>query len=343
MQEFTDMIREKLTDPRLFCSDRHPLRASPVQRTLHSQRRTVRPMASRRIVEPQGKIGMTCMDLANPFFKLIANVMQQEAQKYGYEVVASSGDNDPAKQNNQLSDFVAQGCDAIFLNPVDSKAAGEGVKKAHEAGIPVFTFDVQVTDEEAKELIVSHIGSDNYQGGKLAGESMMKVTGDEGKNCHHHLSGNHFLYLAAGRICRCSEGKQQPAGDHYRVIGKRKSRRGTRCRDRHPASASGYRRDFRCQRSVRAWALTQRSRRQVRKSRSPSSPLMLLRRESKRCSKRSSTIPRSSFLARWPRGLSRRSSNTWTARRSRRSTFIPCQHYYYDDAVKDESREREQW
>ena len=129
----------------------------------------------------KGKIGVTCMDLTNPFFKLIANVMQEEAAKYGYEVVALSGELDPAKQNNQLSDFVAQGYDAIFLNPVDSKAAGEGVKKAHEAGIPVFTYDVQVTDEKAKDLIVSHIGSDNYQGGLLAGESMMKVTGDEGR------------------------------------------------------------------------------------------------------------------------------------------------------------------
>lgn len=129
----------------------------------------------------KGKIGVTCMDLTNPFFKLIANVMQEEAAKHGYEIVALSGELDPAKQNNQLSDFVAQGYDAIFLNPVDSKAAGEGVKKAHEAGIPVFTYDVQVTDDKAKDLIVSHIGSDNYQGGRLAGESMMKVTGDKGR------------------------------------------------------------------------------------------------------------------------------------------------------------------
>lgn len=131
--------------------------------------------------EFKGKIGMTCMDLTNPFFKLIANIMQEEAAKYGYEVVALSGDQDAAKQNNQLADFVAQEYDAIFLNPVDSKSAGEGVKKAYSAGIPVFTFDVQVNDAEAKELIVSHIGSDNYQGGRLAGKSMMEVTGDRGK------------------------------------------------------------------------------------------------------------------------------------------------------------------
>jgi len=128
-----------------------------------------------------GKIGMTCMDLTNPFFKLIANVMQEEAAQYGYEVVALSGNQDAARQNNQLSDFVAQGYDAIFLNPVDSKSAGEGVKRAYAAGVPVFTFDVQVTNEEAGKLIFSHIGSDNYQGGRLAGESMMKATDDRGK------------------------------------------------------------------------------------------------------------------------------------------------------------------
>ena len=80
-------------------------------------------------VASKGKIGMTCMDLTNPFFKLIANMMEREAGKYGYELVALSGELDPAKQNNQLADFAAQGCDAIFLNPVDSKSAGEGVKK----------------------------------------------------------------------------------------------------------------------------------------------------------------------------------------------------------------------
>ncbi|MBF88505.1 MAG: sugar ABC transporter substrate-binding protein [Candidatus Marinimicrobia bacterium] len=129
----------------------------------------------------KGKIGMTCMDLTNPYFKLIATVMQEEALKYGYDLVALSGDQDAAKQNNQMADFVAQGYQAIFLNPVDSKSAGEGVKRAYAAGVPVFSFDVQVTDEEAKSLIISHIGSDNYQGGRLAGESMLQITQEVGE------------------------------------------------------------------------------------------------------------------------------------------------------------------
>ncbi len=129
----------------------------------------------------KGRIGMTCMDLTNPFFKLIANVMAEEAAKHGYEVTALSGELDPAKQNSQMTDFIAQGYDAIFLNPVDSRSAGQGVKAAAEAGIPVFTFDVQVSDAEASTLVTSHIGSDNFQGGELAGISMMKALGNKGK------------------------------------------------------------------------------------------------------------------------------------------------------------------
>jgi len=129
----------------------------------------------------KGRIGMTCMDLTNPFFKLIANVMEEEAAKHGYELVSLDGRTDPATQNNQLADFVAQDFDAIFLNPTDSKAVGEGVKRAHDAGIPVFTFDVQVNDDVARDLIVSHIGSDNYQGGELAADSMIEATGDQGE------------------------------------------------------------------------------------------------------------------------------------------------------------------
>jgi ribose transport system substrate-binding protein len=130
---------------------------------------------------PTLRIGMTCMDLTNPFFKLICNVMQEKASSHGYQVVCLDGNNDAAKQNNQLSDFVAQGYDAIFLNAADSRAAAEGVRRAHAAGIPVFTFDVQMTDEEVQELVVAHIGSDNYQGGRLAAESMMEVTGNQGR------------------------------------------------------------------------------------------------------------------------------------------------------------------
>lgn len=129
----------------------------------------------------KGRIGTTSMDLTNPFFKLIANVMAEEAAKHGYELVALDGAVDAAKQNSQLADFAVQGYDAVFVNAVDSVAAGEGVKRLHAAGIPVFTFDIELADPETRAMVVSHIGSDNYQGGLLAAESMVQALGNRGK------------------------------------------------------------------------------------------------------------------------------------------------------------------
>ncbi len=293
-------------------------------------------------VEKKGKIGMTCMDLTNPFFKLIANVMQEEAEKYGYEFVAMSGDNNPAKQNNQLVDFVAQGCDAIFLNPVDSRAAGEGVKRANEAGIPVFTFDVQVTDEEAKDLVVHHIGSDNYQGGKLAGESMMKVTGDKGKiailtypeitSCILRRDGFvDYLKENSSKLEIVTElsakgnrtdGKKVAAdilSAHSDIVGifaiNDPSGLGA-----YAAVASAGKAD---QIRVIAFDASPAGKQAVFEKKLYDSPQQ---------------FPRQMAIGTVAAFVKYMDGEELPKKR-----FIPCQHYYYEDAVKDETRESEQW
>ncbi|MBG70697.1 MAG: sugar ABC transporter substrate-binding protein [Roseibacillus sp.] len=134
-----------------------------------------------QVEESKGTVGMTCMNLNNPFFQLIAQEMEKAASAAGYTLKAMDGKGDAALQNTQIDEFITQKCDAIFLNPADSKATGSGVRAAHAAGIPVFTFDIQMEDPEVQKLVTYHVGSDNYQGGRLAGESMMKATGGIGK------------------------------------------------------------------------------------------------------------------------------------------------------------------
>ena len=128
--------------------------------------------------ESQGLIAATCLTLTNPFFKTIQEAMEEEAAQHGYEVLFLSGDYDVAKQRNQIKDFVVRGADAIAINPCDSKAIGAAIKEANEAGIPVFTFDIKCQDQDAE--VVSHIGTNNYQGGQLAGEAMIEALGESG-------------------------------------------------------------------------------------------------------------------------------------------------------------------
>lgn len=123
-------------------------------------------------------VGYSAMSLKNPFFQEIADTMKAEGKKFNLEIQVDNADNKPEEQTKQLESYIASGVDAIVLNPVDKTALGPAIKKANEAGIPVFTCDLQCTAEGVK--IAAHIGTDNLQGGRLAGDAMVEVLGDRG-------------------------------------------------------------------------------------------------------------------------------------------------------------------
>jgi ribose transport system substrate-binding protein len=123
-------------------------------------------------------IGFSALTLTNPFFKVIADAMTAEAAKHGYEVVVVTGERDVKKQADQVNEFIVRGVDAIVLNPCDSQSIGPAIEKANQAGIPVFTNDIKYDGKQGK--VVCHVATDNYQGGKLAGDAMVKLLGESG-------------------------------------------------------------------------------------------------------------------------------------------------------------------
>ena len=126
----------------------------------------------------KGTIGISVLTLGNPFFNVIAEGVKEEAAKHGYDVLVVDGDRDVQKQANQIYDFLTKGVVAIILNPCDRQSIGPAIEKANQAGVPVFTCDLKCVAEGAE--VVSHVGSDNLQGGKLAGEAMIEALGAQG-------------------------------------------------------------------------------------------------------------------------------------------------------------------
>lgn len=126
----------------------------------------------------KGVIGFSALTLTNPFFKEIADEMAAAAALQGYEMILVSGERDVKKQADQIDDFIVKGVTAIVLNPCDSKSIGPAIQKANDAGIPVFTNDIKYDGSQGK--VVCHVATDNYQGGKLAGQAMVKLLGDSG-------------------------------------------------------------------------------------------------------------------------------------------------------------------
>ena len=123
-------------------------------------------------------IGYTSKDLSNPFFNIIGDTLKTEAAKHGYKVVVVDGGDKAETQDKQIDDFISQNVKAIVVSPCDSKSVGASIRKANKAGIPVFTVDLACTDETAE--IVSHVETDNYGGGKLAGKAMIMALGKDG-------------------------------------------------------------------------------------------------------------------------------------------------------------------
>lgn len=129
--------------------------------------------------EAKPVIGVSLLTMANPFFIEMGNAIKNEAEKHGYEVIITAGEFDPAKQQNQVSDFIVKKVAAILLCPTDSKAMGTSIAKANEAGIPVFTADIACLAEGVK--VVSHIATDNYQAGRLAAQAVIEALQGSGK------------------------------------------------------------------------------------------------------------------------------------------------------------------
>ena len=113
-------------------------------------------------------IGVSIQNREAQFYQDMEGGMKSEAAKYGFTVVVVDASRDNSKQQSQVEDFISQKVAAIVLTPYDSQAIGSAIVEANKAGIPVFTADIANASKEGK--VVSHIASDNVQGGAQAGK-----------------------------------------------------------------------------------------------------------------------------------------------------------------------------
>lgn len=132
------------------------------------------PAAKARVV-----IGVSLLTLANPFFKTMGDAITAEGKKNGYDVLITAGEMDAARQRDQVNDFIVKKVSAIILCPCDSRSVGTAIQAANQAGIPVFTADIACLDKTAK--VVTHVATDNYAGGRMAGDAMVMALAGKGK------------------------------------------------------------------------------------------------------------------------------------------------------------------
>lgn len=124
-------------------------------------------------------IGVSVLTMTHPFFLDMVDELKKTAEANNFEVIINSSEFDVAVQKNQISDFVVQQVDAMIICPADSRAIGTAIQEANLAGIPVFTADIAVLAEDVD--VVAHVGIDNYEGGKMAGELALGLLNGDGE------------------------------------------------------------------------------------------------------------------------------------------------------------------
>lgn len=113
----------------------------------------------------------------NPFFKAEADAAKAKAESLGYETSVASHDDDPNKQSELIDAAISRKAAAIILDNAGADASIGPIRKASEAGVPVFLIDREINETGvAKAQIVSN----NAQGAQLAAQSFVEAMGEKG-------------------------------------------------------------------------------------------------------------------------------------------------------------------
>ena len=121
-------------------------------------------------------VGVTLLTQTHTFYKDLEDALRKEAASRNLDLIVDACEMDPTKQAAQIENFVAQRVDAILAAPCDSDAIAAQLASPQAAGIPVFTVDIAARGG----TVVSHIASDNTQGGRLAARTLAELLNGTG-------------------------------------------------------------------------------------------------------------------------------------------------------------------
>ena len=114
------------------------------------------------------KVGITVLDLANPFFVELTNAEKAAVEKLGGSVTINDPKDDVSKQIEALENFIAAKYDAILITAIDPKAVMPTIRKARAQGIIVIAHTDKLEEYDA------WVAADEYDMGMTLGEEAGK-------------------------------------------------------------------------------------------------------------------------------------------------------------------------
>lgn len=123
----------------------------------------------------QVEVAMISPALTSTFYRATNDGATQMAEEYGWKLYKLAPDRETnfQKQVSMVEDMIQRKVDAIALCAINDKAIVSAVRKANEAGIPVFVFN-SLTELPGGE-VVAYVGYDQRAGGRKVGMKAVEL------------------------------------------------------------------------------------------------------------------------------------------------------------------------
>jgi ribose transport system substrate-binding protein len=128
------------------------------------------------------RVALVLKTLNNPFFIDMQKGATEAAERLGVDLVVQAAERevDVDKQMQIIENLIQTGVGALAITPSGSREVVPAIAKANAAKIPVVIVDTRVDEKAAAEAGIKldgFVGSDNYEGGRVAGQHLVQVTG----------------------------------------------------------------------------------------------------------------------------------------------------------------------
>ncbi len=121
------------------------------------------------------KLGFILGSREHAFYVAIEDGIKAAAADLGFEAVVLESNLDGAVASERIETLVVDGCDAISLSVNDPTGSTPAIEAADTEGVPMFAFDCTSSETD---VIKSFVGTDNYEGGVVGGEAIIKYLED---------------------------------------------------------------------------------------------------------------------------------------------------------------------
>lgn len=127
------------------------------------------------------KIGVSVYDQYDTFMgELISQVQDYAREKekdWGISLTLDiqNADQSQLLQNNQMDDFIEEGCDVVCINLVDRTDASVIIEKAKSNDIPVIFYNRELVKEDLERWEkLYYVGADAFLSGEMQGEILVE-------------------------------------------------------------------------------------------------------------------------------------------------------------------------